>query len=267
VRSRPDAAIASSHTVSPGLHAFELRDGERYDVVWWDPHALTLGVDTPFGLRRQELIARDVAPEVVAARQRDYIAWREGRAEALAGGRTPTLRVRTATEIASDGAIDDRIPVELIELERSGDRPQGQRFGTLVHAVLATVPLDASVDTIRAIVATQARIVAATAEETASAVDVVAAALRHPLLEAARRAAVEGNCLREVPLTTIRAGELIEGTADFAFRQDGATTVIDFKTDRPDAERLAVYQRQVGVYAEALATVTGGPVRAVLLLV
>ena len=43
---------------------------EPFDVVWWDPATLHLRADPPFGLRRQELISKDVEPEVVAHGQR-----------------------------------------------------------------------------------------------------------------------------------------------------------------------------------------------------
>jgi hypothetical protein len=33
-----------------------------FDVVWWDPRVLRLGADAPFGLRREELISKDVEP-------------------------------------------------------------------------------------------------------------------------------------------------------------------------------------------------------------
>jgi ATP-dependent helicase/nuclease subunit A len=269
VRTRPDAAIASAETVSPGVHELERRDNEPYTVVWWDPHALNLGAEAPFGLRRQELIAKDVAPEVIAAGQREYIRWREAREAARATGRVPSLKIRTATEWATTiaSAPDLTHSVELIQLESASERPSGLRYGTLIHAVLATVPLDADAETIAAIGATQARIVGATTEELQSAVAVVTAALTHPIFDAARQAAATGRCLRETPLTLTIDDELVEGTVDFAFEIDGHTTVIDFKTDRPESDRRERYERQVGLYAEAIARVTGGPVRAVLMMV
>jgi ATP-dependent exoDNAse (exonuclease V) beta subunit len=282
VLRRPDDGIASAQTVSPGLHPFESRLREPYDVVWWDPAALNLGVEAPFGLRRQELIARDVAPEVVAAGQRAYIEWRDGREAALTAGRRPSVRVRTATEWAlasvddadrdlrsGPGNVAERpaVPVDVVTLDSAPGRPTGTRFGTLVHSVLATVPLDASVADIRTIVATQSRVVGATGEETQAAGDVVEEALRHPLFDAARAAAIGGRCLRETPVTLTVADELIEGTVDFAFETADGTTVVDFKTDRVDGVRLERYRRQIGLYAEAIARVTGHEVRAVLMMV
>jgi ATP-dependent helicase/nuclease subunit A len=270
VLRRPDDGIASAQTVSPGLHQFESRSGEPYDVVWWDPAALNLGVEAPFGLRRQELIARDVAPEVVAAGQRAYISWRDARDAALTAGAQPSVRVRTATEWALGSATGDAPPtmhVEVVTLDAAQGRPTGTRFGTLVHAVLALAPLDADSAAIRTLIATQSRVVGATMEESQAAMDVVDSALRHPLFDAARIAASDGRCLRETPVTLTVGDELVEGTVDFAFTTADGTTVIDFKTDRVDGERLERYQRQIGLYAEAIARVTGQHVRAVLMMV
>ena len=62
-------------------------------------------------------------------------------------------------------------------------------------------------------------------------------------------------------------GTLAEGVADLAFREAGRWTVIDFKTDRELAERSAIYEQQVRLYATAVARATGEPSDAVLLRV
>ena len=231
---------------------------EPYDVVWWDPAALHLGVEAPFGLRRQELIARDVAPEVVAAGQRAYIEWRDAREAALTAGAQPSVRVRTATEWALASVEADAtatVPVEVVTLDSAQGRPSGTRFGTLVHAVLATRAAGRErcghprhrVDSI-----TRGR---RNERGVSGRRDVVEAALRHPLFDAARAAATAGRCLRETPVTLTVGDELVEGTVDFAFDTADGTTVIDFKTDRVDGVRLERYRRQVGLYAEAIARV------------
>jgi ATP-dependent exoDNAse (exonuclease V) beta subunit len=220
------------------VHQLELRPGEPFEIVWWDPHALRLDAERPFGLRRQELIAKDVAPEVIAAGQRAYITWREARAVARTQGERPSLTVRTATEWSADAAATGASPsVELVQIATAPGRPSGARFGTLIHAVLAVIPLTADAATVAAFVATQARIVGATSEERQSALDVIDDVLRHPLFDAARRADGRGRCLRETPLTLTIDRELVEGTVDFAFEEDGEFVVVDFKTDRPDEER------------------------------
>ena len=54
-----------------------------------------------------------------------------------------------------------------------------------------------------------------------------------------------------------------------AFREDGAWTVVDYKTDRDLEEESAidVYRRQVALYAEMIARATGDPASAVLMRV
>jgi ATP-dependent exoDNAse (exonuclease V) beta subunit len=247
--------------------------GEPFDVVWWDPAALRLGAEPPFGLRRQELISKEVEPDVVAEGQRRYIAWRNAREEAVTGAMRPSLAVRTVTQWSASRALDGA-PVPAVDVvvvsragdgsEVTGDRPAGPRYGTLVHAALATVPLDGDRATIALIVSIQGRIVGATGAEIASAEQVVAAVLDHPLLDAARHAAGRGRLFRETPVTAMRDGSLIEGIVDLAFETDDGMTVLDFKTDRPDGETHAAYARQVALYAEAIAHATGTPARAIL---
>jgi ATP-dependent exoDNAse (exonuclease V) beta subunit len=281
---RPDDETARASTVCPGLHHF---DGETpaasYDVVWWDPSALRLGAEPPFGLRRQELISKDVSAETVAAGERRYRTWRQQREDAIAAGKVPSLKVRTATEWAAAGIRDqgtgirtDRIPnpesriqenVEVIAFDLAPGRPVGPRYGTLVHAALATVALDADEVTVEAVVRTQGRIVDATEAEIDSATAVVRSVLAHPLLGDARRAQDAGRCLRETPVTVVIDGVLVEGVVDFAFEAGDLVTVIDFKTDRAEGDLLMQYGRQVGLYAEAITRATGRRARPVLMKV
>ena len=117
--------------------------------------------------------------------------------------------------------------------------------------------------------AVQARLLAATPEETLAAEQVVRQALAHPVFERARAASQDGRCRREVPLTYLAAdGTLIEGVADLAFEEAGRWTVVDVKTDieigRVGLDR---YKRQVALYAAAIARATSKPATAALLRV
>ena len=114
----------------------------------------------------------------------------------------------------------------------------------------------------------QARILAATPEEVASSLLVVEAALKHPLMERARKAATRGQCRRETPVSLRETdGSLTEGVVDLAFLEDQAWVVVDFKTDREVEGQLETYRRQVGLYAAAIASATGQPASAVLMRV
>jgi ATP-dependent exoDNAse (exonuclease V) beta subunit len=141
--------------------------------------------------------------------------------------------------------------------------PTGKRFGTLVHAVLRDVPLDAGPGTTRQWAQLNARIVGATSEETEAACARVEAALQHPLLERARAAKRKH---REYPVM-LRAdgGRLMEGVIDLAFVEDDGWVIVDFKTDADISGQRAQYQRQLQWYASALSRLTGLPARAYLL--
>ena len=267
VLSRPDEGIAAPTTVMPGLHRFDgSAPEERYDVVWWDPAALHLGADPPFGLRRQELISKDVSLEIVAASERRFVEWRNARQEALDTGVRPSLVVRTVSEwAASTGSESFPADVEVVTLDADVSRPTGARFGTLVHAILAAVPLDADPTLVATIGATQSRLIGSTDAEVTCAVAAVSAALAHPLLSEARAAAMRGNCLRETPVTRVIDDALVEGVVDFAFQSGAGFIVVDFKTDRAEGDVLDRYRRQVAFYASAIELATGIPARPVLM--
>jgi ATP-dependent exoDNAse (exonuclease V) beta subunit len=158
--------------------------------------------------------------------------------------------------------------VPLLRVEDTGAareaRPGGRRFGSLVHASLAAVPLAAAAGEISDVVRAQARLLGATAEERAAAESAVATALR--------RAAEAQALRRETPALLRRNdGSLLEGVVDLAFREAGGTgahwVVIDFKTDRELGEQRAVYAEQLRLYALAITAATGEPAEPILLSV
>jgi ATP-dependent exoDNAse (exonuclease V) beta subunit len=281
VLERPDRETPGRDNVRPGLHAFA-GDGSRYDVVWWDPRCLTLDVQPVYGLRREDLI-QDPGREVVEADRRRYDEWLAGRQAALELGGRPSLRVRTVTEWARGTADGDEVAalareVELVAVAAraaatpgavtsSGPtRPGGPRFGTLVHATLATVPLDATPAQIADGVGLQARILGAPPEEAEAAAALIVAAFEHPLMARAREAWRAGRCRREMPVACRQPdGTLVEGVLDLAFEEAGRWTVIDFKTDAEIAGELPRYRRQVALYASVVARTTEKNVTAVLM--
>ncbi len=256
VLARPSELAFTVEGIMPGAHRFE-----GYTVTWWAPSALRLEVPAKFGIRQRELLDKAADPALIAANLRRCDEWQAARAAAIDHGSVASLSVATATARASVTA--DRVEVELLEVERIADRPFGPRFGALVHAILATAPLDASVVDIAAVAAVQARLLGAAANEEAAAVDVVRAALAHPIVQRARTSAA---CRRETPLTLLADdGTLVEGTVDLAFLDAGTWVVVDFKTDHELGQRVDTYRRQVSLYADAIATATGQPARGILL--
>ena len=277
---------------APAASAAESADG-GYAVVWWDPQRLALGAGAPIGIRRQELLSKDVPDDVVEADLERYRAWRRGREASLDRAARPSLSWERVTARArreagaraggdeDAGGEEERGPdadaegraASVVEIERAAGRPAGNRFGTLVHAVLASVPLEGPEgrpEAARAISRLNGRVFGATDAEVAAAADVAQRVLSHPLLARARAAARRGDCRREVPVS-MRAddGVLIEGVVDVAFREEGVWTVVDYKTDR-DLEAggaVETYRRQVALYAEMITRATGEPARAVLMRV
>jgi ATP-dependent exoDNAse (exonuclease V) beta subunit len=238
-------------------------------VVWWAPTDLELGAQTPFGLRRDDLIVRDVPPATLKNYLTEYTLWQSQRAAAIAAASQPSVAVITATEAAARTGVATPVaaPAPLETIEMAGDRPGGVRFGTLVHRMLSDVPLDTvSHETLERLATAHGRVLAADAGEVAAATAVVARALAHPVLQAAAKASAAGRCYRETPVTlTLETGTLVEGHADLAFEEGEGFVVVDFKTDREVGLSLERYRAQVQIYADAIARATGRPARAVVL--
>jgi ATP-dependent exoDNAse (exonuclease V) beta subunit len=271
VLERPDRDTPGRNNVRPGLHLFGgAGAGGRYGVAWWDPRALALDVQRVYGLRREDLIQDPGRPTVEADRKL-YDGWLAARRAALERGMRPSLRVRAVTEWARGTPDDNETAalargVVLVNAAPGIARPSGPRFGTLVHAVLATVPLDATPAQIAEGVSLQARILGAPPEEAEAATALVAAALAHPLMARARDAWRAGQSRRETPVASREPdGSLMEGTLDLAFEDADGWTVVDFKTDAEIAGELGRYRHQVALYASVLAKATGRYVQAVLM--
>jgi ATP-dependent exoDNAse (exonuclease V) beta subunit len=261
--------------VCPGLHVCSGGGPSQiteFSIVWWDPRALKLGAEAPLGLRRPELIVKDVAPAIVDSGLAAYNSWRERRQQAITAGSHSSVVLRTVTQAAKIGkesAPDLKLaPVGIIELPRPANRPSGRRFGTLVHAVLASVPLDGDLNIIQRLATIHGRILGASQDEVDAACESVRVALAHGVFEDARRAAQQGRCRREVSIAWRDSdGSLIEGVIDLAFEQAGGWTVIDFKTDEEFRGDEPAYRRQVGMYAAAIKAANGASVAAFLMRV
>jgi len=289
VLERPDGEAAGPSTVCPGQHTFE---PGGYSVVWWDPSTLSLGAKPPFGVRREELIVKDVPKAVVADGRGRYDRWQLARADARAAGSAPSLIVETTREWAArlaapdrearrpgglrQPADDPRLAVDAASIVMAHvarvddpDRPRGAGFGSLVHAVLARVPFEADRSATAALSAVEARILGLEDDDAAAASSVVGRVLAHDVSVRARAAEARGACRRETPITYLLPdGTLLEGIVDLAFEQDGAWTVVDYKTDREVATLgEEQYRRQVALYASAIAQATGAPCDGIVLVI
>ena len=84
-------------TVAPGLHALP---PPSHSIVWWDPRNLELKAEPPLGIRRSELIVKDVATRTVEAGLADYTAWRTRTDAAVAEGGRRSIAAQTVTQWA-----------------------------------------------------------------------------------------------------------------------------------------------------------------------
>jgi ATP-dependent exoDNAse (exonuclease V) beta subunit len=273
VLERPAGQGGHLSTVRPG--GYEIIDpctNEPFALIWWDPLLLDRKGEERRGIRREDLITRDASPKDVAADRQRYETWKQGREELKIRAALPSMRVVTATEYVkqSDTAMPERgDAVAVVDTRgREKSRPGGRRFGILVHALLAAVPLDASREVVRDLAALHARVLGASDEERDAAARIAEQALAHDLLAAARAAVVAGRpCRREASISIVRDGMLIDGQIDLAFETSAGWTVVDFKTDAELGEAEDIYRRQVALYAAALSTVTGTPATATILRV
>ena len=251
-------------SVCPGQH---LPQAGAHQVVWWDPNCFELELEPSGGLRSKDLLVQDEqSRETAQATARSHQAWQKRRARVLQTGAQPSVRVATVTGLAPESLPEGAVEHASVS-GRDAARPGGKRFGTLVHAVLGQVDLNADVEQIHQVAGVQGRQVGATADEVHAAALAASAALQHPLL---RRAAQSPDCRRDVAvLRRLEDGTVLEGVVDLAFREELPTgpawTVVDFKTDaRVEGPG---YAAQLSLYCAAIAQASGIPAKAVLLSV
>lgn len=279
VLQRPNDEPAGRATVCPGQHAFDTGDpGEGYRVVWWDPGALDLDRQPSFGVRRDDLIVKDVPRHVVADGRSRYDAWKLARHDARARGVRPSVGLATVSEWSADpfgqapAGIDARaVAVVSVSDPRSAaeDRAGGAAFGVLVHAVLAQAAFDAAPEALGDLAAMEAQALGLDAALASAAREVAGRVFSHPMLRRAQAALARGACRRETPVTCVLPdGTLLDGVVDLAFEEAGRWHVVDFKTDRElgDAGEER-YRRQVALYAVAIERATGVPADATILRV
>jgi ATP-dependent exoDNAse (exonuclease V) beta subunit len=269
VLERPDGDQPGTATVRPGQYdVVDPLSHERVTVVWWDPLLLEGKGDDTRGLRRDDLISKEARPEDVAADRARYDAWVRDRVRVRDDGAKPSLQIVTATEWALNAVAAPYIDVSVVDAGVAGARPSGKRFGVLVHAMLAAVPLDASAGDVEDLARLHAKVLGATDAERDEAARVVTRVIAHPMLTQARDAEKGGRaCRREAAVSIVLDGTLVDGQVDLAFETDDGWTVVDFKTDAEIGASEESYRRQVALYAHAIGQVTGRPARGVLLRV
>jgi len=265
-----DRLIESS--IKPGLHRPQTG---KHSVVWWDPQTLVPfdiegKSEGNFGLRQAEVLQEE--GEASSEGLKAYEEWKTHRNGTIELGRRLEFEVFTPTE-STEGPPDFEALIEFEALPRLANRPQGPRFGTLVHTVLRDVELgveSAAVQEeksrraeIERLARLHARVLGSPEPEIEAAVEAVAATLAHPLLGRASRAARHH---RELPIVLkTEGGRLLEGNIDLAFLENGEWTVVDFKTDADLPPRQQHYRHQLEWYVFALSRMTLHPARGWLL--
>ncbi|MDP2272899.1 MAG: UvrD-helicase domain-containing protein [Archangium sp.] len=240
----------------PGLHrAATMKNG----VVWWDPKALELAREERAGLEAADALQEDEVegPKSIAA----FDQWRDGRSMAIGVGMVPSVQIVTPRE------LPPVLVAGTIQLEDTGVKRTvaGRRFGELVHACLAVVPLTATQEVVEGIAEVMGRSLQAPAREVKAAAEAVVAALAHPVVSAARRS---GEVRREVSLVDhLEDGTIIEGVIDLAYELDGVWQIVEFKTDLVIEENRPQYEAQTQAYVRAIGAATGLKARGVILRV
>jgi ATP-dependent exoDNAse (exonuclease V) beta subunit len=258
--------------IRPGAYDMvDPKTKETYSVVWWDPLLLEGAADDPRGLRRDDLIAKNARPEDVAADRATYDQWRANRSAVQQAGSRPSARVQTVTEWSITdvpGPGIDPAAVAIEEVPGRIDRPSGKRFGTLVHALLASTPLDATSRQVDELAALHATLLAVPVDERDAASRIVTTALAHTRLAGARAAITAGRrVMREAAVSMAVDGTIIDGQVDLAYETAEGWIVVDFKSDIELASGGETYRRQVAFYVAAVAKATGRKTQGIILRV
>ena len=253
--------------IAPGVHTAG-PGPENHEVVWWDPALLALERPRLLGVDGTELLAPGEDQGRGQQGLGRYLDWQSEKESAIRSGSTKRYEVVAVTETVQAPA-DVEVSVEVV----TGDgeaRPHGRRFGSLVHHILRDLELGASrstdageADPLPALARLHGRQLAAPTTEVTAAITLIRRWLLHPLFERVRRAQ---KVRREVPFTLRLEGDyLVEGVIDLLFEDEDGLTVLDFKTDSPEGERLETYLRQLSWYVFAAERLLERPARGILL--
>ncbi len=98
--------------------------------------------DDARGVRREDLISKDANAADVAADRANYDRWRERRAAVQASGSAASMQRRHRDASSPRSPAQPKHAITIEDAGFGAIRPSGKRFGTLVHAVLATLPLE-----------------------------------------------------------------------------------------------------------------------------
>ena len=208
------------------------------------------------GIRRSELIVKDVAPQTVAEGLSSYTAWRGGVDCAVADGLRSLIVVQTVTQWAKSKILcwKGTGPAAGTGDPKTCVSPIGQRdvdSARWCTRVSRRYRLDGDGDVIQRLTSVQARTLGATDEEAEIRRQGRAHRPERSRSSGARAELSKANCCRrDTPVAWRDGDNLIEGSSISAFEADGKWTVVDFKTDE-ELTRFANYAMQAGFYGKA----------------
>lgn len=185
---------------------------------------------------------------------RDYHAWESARHATLTAGR----RAEAITTVTALSTADKPpgLAMDGQTMRQRQDRLASLRFGRAVHAALRSAHVSGM-----ALPETFPLSAIWNPEEREEISRLVMATLASPIMLRARDAEAR---FAETPFSLHLSGRLLEGVVDFAFIENGAWVIVDFKTDRVTATevgaRAASYRSQLYLYALALERLTRRPI-------
>jgi ATP-dependent exoDNAse (exonuclease V) beta subunit len=169
--------------------------------------------------------------------------------------RAQAIVAASATEkvITPSGLVDhDRLMALKAQGARLESEAGGRLLGTLVHEVLAVIPLDRP-----DLAEDYARYFAAKRGKTGSIVKRVAELVTTALQSDVIKSALAGRYWREVPFAMMGPDGMVEGAIDLVIEDTaGSVTVVDYKTDAVPASSAAelesIYAPQMEAYVTGL---------------
>jgi ATP-dependent helicase/nuclease subunit A len=185
-----------------------------------------------------------------------YGRWKEDRERLLAES-PRSIPVVTPSGMERR-AVSDHIPP-------TSPGPDALALGRAFHAVMAAVEFPSAADLERRVRHAAANFGLRGQERLL--LQMARQCLENPLLARARGAA---RFLREVPISVIMEGEMVEGSVDLIIEEQDGLVVVDYKTDDVEVgsleERVAAYRGQLELYARSLAKASGKPVKEAIIL-
>jgi len=248
----PQAGLPKKGYTLPLIKEQDLPDFIKINTFNSESLAIETPKEKPFRLHGTRKAEQDSAGDMKA-----FLTWSKERRREIEGLSRPG-NFRSVTEIAKKESGGEPVRAE----------NAATRFGTFVHDILGRVdPLDPG--DIREI----ARAIAADYDineaEIAEAVAMTHRAMSAPVW---KRAINAGRMNREYPLFMSDPAGMTSGRPDLVFFENGKLVVVDYKTDnllsRDEAEEKMKesYREQGNLYARALNSITGIPVKEIVFL-